>query len=143
MLSKKISNWLEENESELLPEYQEKYKRFLVANSYDKDTSFVEFMSKYSDEILGSEGHLFDVVGDLMDYTPSSVNYQMHTQDKVPTNYIALTDNITEFYLLYDRNNGTVVTVEGANLPRLLAGKFDRKWENFNDFLAEFLGIDD
>jgi hypothetical protein len=143
MLTKKIANWLKENEETLLPEYQEKYRNFLIESGFDKKSSFVEFMSQYSDEINGSEGHLFDVVGDLIDYTETSINYQIHTFDKVPTNYISLTDDTTECYLLYNKNDDTVVLIEGANLPRLLDEDFDKKWDSFNDFLTEFLEIYD
>jgi hypothetical protein len=143
MLDKKVKKYLRENEDMLLPEYQKKYKTFLVDNGYNKDENFVEFMSQYSGEIYGSEGHLFDVVGDLIDYTETSVNYQMHTQDNVPTNYITLTDDITECYLLYDKNDCSIVLIEGANLKKLLAKQFDKKWNTFNDFLIEFLEEDD
>ena len=143
MLTKKIRNWLKENEDALLPEYQEKYKKFLLENGFDKDSSFVEFMSQYSNEICGSEGNLFDVVGDLIDYTETSVNYQIHTKDKVPSNYISLTDDTTECYLLYNKDNSSVVLVEGANLTRLLDEDFDQEWDSFNEFLLEFLEIDD
>ncbi|MDR2204806.1 MAG: hypothetical protein LBE36_01415 [Flavobacteriaceae bacterium] len=143
MLTKKITKWLKENEDALLPEYQEKYRNFLIENGFDKNSSFVEFMSQYSDEINGCEGHLFDVVGDLIDYTKTSTNYQIHTFDKVPTNYISLTDDTTECYLLYNKDNDSVVLIEGANLQRLLDEDFDQEWGSFNDFLTEFLEIDD
>lgn len=143
MLKKKLVKWLKENEDKLLPEYQQKYKNFLIEQGFEENSSFVEFMFQYSDEIYGSEGHLFDVVGDLMDNTETGVNYQLHVIDKVPANYISLTDDITEAYLLYNKDNDSVVLVEGANLQRLLNNDFDEQWDNFNDFLIDFLDIED
>ncbi|RYD73082.1 MAG: hypothetical protein EOP53_20765 [Sphingobacteriales bacterium] len=142
MMTEKITQYLENNEVKLLPEYQERNKKFLVENGYDENSSFVQFMTMYSDEILGSEGHLSDVVGDLMDYTESSFNYQMHTIDRVPSNFISLTDDITGLYLLYNKNNDNVVLIEGANLKNLLESRFDKQWSAFNDFLADFFQID-
>jgi len=136
--------YLDENEDKLLPEYQEKNKKFLIENGFDENenSSFVQFMTIYSDEMLGNEGHLSDVVGDLMNYTESSFNYQIHTNDKVPTNFISLTDDTTELYLLYNKANDNVVLVEGANLKNLLDNKFDKQWSSFNDFLIDFFQIE-
>lgn len=141
MLAKKIIKWLRDNEETLLPEVQKEYKEFLLEQEFDEDSAFVDFMSQYSYEIYGSEGHLFDVVADLMDYTETGVNYQMHNYDEVPVNYITLTDDITEYYLLYNRNDDSVILIEGANTERLLNNDFDKKWNSFNDFLIDFLEI--
>lgn len=141
-MNNKIREYLEENEEPLLPEYQKKYKDFLIENGFGKDPSFVEFMTKYSDEMYGSEGHLADVVGDLIDYdTACSFNYSMHKYDEVPKNYISLTDDISEVYLLYNRENGHVILIEGANLKRLLDGDFDKEWNSFDSFLEDFLEL--
>lgn len=140
-LSKKVLKYLKQNENELLSDYQRKYKSFLIENDFGNDPAFLEFMSAYSGEMHGSEGYLSDVVDDLIDYTESSFNYQMHTNDNVPENYISLTDDITEVYLLYNKLDGEVVLIEGANAKRLLSNDFDRRWKSFNDFLEDFFEL--
>jgi len=141
MLTEKIVNYLEENEGKLLPEFQERNRKFLVDSGFDQESSFFQFMSMYSDEMLGTEGHISDVIEDLMDYSETSYNYQIHINGKIPTNYISLTDNITELFLLYDKSTGKVVLVEDGNTSNLLEGLFDRQWDSFNDFLTEFFGL--
>jgi len=142
MLTEKIINYLEENEGKLLPEFQERNRKFLADNGFDQKSSFFQFMSMYSDEMLGTEGHISDVVEDLMDYSETSYNYQIHINGKIPNNYISLTDNITELFLLYDKSTGKVVLVEYANTSNLLEAIFDRQWDSFNDFLTEFFGLE-
>jgi len=141
-LSKKVIKYLKKNEDALLPDYQKKYKAFLIENNFENDSAFLEFMSSYSGEMYGSEGHLSDVVGDLMDYSESSFNYQMHIKGNVPDDYISLTDDTTEVYLLYNKIDGHVILIEGANDKRLADKKFDREWASFNSFLEEFFEID-
>ena len=141
MLTEKIVNYLEENEGKLLPEFQERNRKFLVDSGFDQESSFFQFMSMYSDEMLGTEGHISDVIEDLMDYSETSYNYQIHINGKIPNNYISLTDNITELFLLYDKSTGKVVLVEDGNTSNLLEGLFDRQWDSFNDFLTEFFGL--
>jgi len=141
MLTEKILNYLEENEGKLLSEFQERNRKFLADSGFDQKSSFFQFMSMYSDEMLGTEGHISDVVDDLMDYSETSYNYQIHIHGKIPTNYISLTDNITELFLLYDKSTDKVVLVEDGNRSNLLNGIFDRQWDSFNDFLTEFFGL--
>lgn len=141
MLTEKLLNYLEENEGKLLPKFQERNTQFLLENGFDQNSSFFQFMSMYSDEMLGSEGHISDVVGDLIDYTETSYNYQLHTNEQVPINYISLTDNITELFLLYDKLTDKVVLVEDVNVNNLINEKFDKKWNSFNDFLTDFFEL--
>jgi len=143
MLTEKILNYLEENEGKLLPEFQERNTKFLVENGFDQNSSFFQFMSIYSDEMIGSEGHISDVVGDLIDYTETSFNYQIHVNGQVPTNYISLTDNTTELFLLYDKSTDKVVLVEDGNVTNLINKKFDKVWNSFNDFLTDFFELEE
>ena len=143
MLTEKILNYLEENEGKLLPKIQERNAKFLVENGFDQKSSFFQFMSLYSDEMLGSEGHISDVVGDLIDYSETSYNYQIHINGQVPTNYISLTDNITELFLLYAKSTDKVVLVEDGNVNNLINEKFDKNWNSFNDFLTDFFELEE
>ena len=143
MLTEKILNYLEENEGKLLPKIQERNAKFLVENRKEKKSSFFQFMSLYSDEMLGSEGHISDVVGDLIDYSETSYNYQIHINGQIPTNYISLTDNITELFLLYDKSTDKVVLVEDGNVNNLINEKFDKNWNSFNDFLTDFFELEE
>lgn len=141
MLNKNILSYLQD-EPKLLPEHRDSHFSFLRKNGFKENSAFFELATTYGTEFNGSEGFMFDVVNDLMDETVTGVNYNMHTKEKVPTHLISLLEDTTDAFLLYDKENDSVILVEGAGVEKVLEGDYDRKWNTFNDFLEEFFGID-
>lgn len=90
MLTEKIKSYLSENTDEVLDKGQEKYSQKLKELGFnDKiNSSFIEFMTRYSDEHYGSEGLLNDVMmNDLMDYENGVLNHLIKNYN-VPDKYI-------------------------------------------------------
>lgn len=63
MLSEKILKYLKKNADLTLKEFQIKHENNLRALGFNdkKNSSFLEFMIKYSDEYSGKEGFIMDV----------------------------------------------------------------------------------
>jgi uncharacterized protein YaaQ len=141
MLSQKILTYLQD-EPKLLPESRDSYLAFLRKKGFKENSSFFELATTYGTEFNGSEGFMFNVVDDLIDETVTGVNYNMHTIEKVPQNLISLLEDTTYAFLLYDKDNDSVILVEDAGVEKVLAGDYDKKWNTFNEFLEEFFGID-
>ncbi|MDA3613411.1 hypothetical protein [Polluticaenibacter yanchengensis] len=141
MLSQKILTYLQD-EPTLLPENRDSYLSFLRKKGFKENSAFFQLATTYGTEFNGSEGFMFNVVRDLMDETVTGVNYNMHTIEKVPKNLISLLEDTTYAFLLYDKDNDSVILVEDAGVEKVLAGDYDRKWNTFNEFPEEFFDID-
>jgi hypothetical protein len=141
MLSKKIKNYLkEEEEIRLLPDYQKKFKQ--IMESYGiKSSSFIELMSTYAGEFSGSEGTMINVAEDLSNENKSYILslQKSHNLDK---KYLQLLSSEYDDYLLYNIEDDTVVLIEGMNDEKLKEKSFDEKWPSFNGFLNDFFDID-
>ncbi|AZA78665.1 hypothetical protein EG347_14685 [Chryseobacterium sp. G0186] len=140
MLSEKIVNYLKD-EPQLLAENKEIYRSALKKNGFDEKSEFVEFATTYGTEFNGSEGFMFNVVRDLLDDSSTGVNYNMHNKQNVPLNLISLLDDTTYAFLLYNKEDGSVILVEDGNVEKVIKGNYDKKWNSFNEFLEEFFEI--
>lgn len=140
MLSKKIKNYLEDEDMKLLPDYQKKFKHILE-NYGIKSSSFLELMSTYSGEFSGSEGTMMNVAEDLSDENNSYV-LELQKNHKLDKKYIQLLTPEYDDYLLYNIDDDTVLFINGMNDKKLKELSFDNKWSNFDDFLIDFLEID-
>jgi hypothetical protein len=138
MLSDKIRTYLRNEKTAILPEHQEPIRKALLAVgcAEDKNSSFVEFITQYSDEHYGKQGLMFDLGADLLDL-PSSVANSHWSEGGVPRCFLPLVNHETEAYLFYNTSDDSVVLVEDGSLPRLLAGDHDGFWPSFNDFLED------
>lgn len=141
MLSQKILTYLQD-EPKLLPESRNSYLSFLRKTGFKENSAFFQLATTYGTEFNGTEGFMFNVVNDLMDETITGVNYNMHTIEKVPQNLISLLEDTTYAYLLYNKDNDSVILVEDGAVEKVLEGHYDRKWNTFNEFLEEFFDID-
>jgi len=139
MLKENIRNYLEEEYGSVLPEYQEKYKNILSKYKITVDSSFFEFVSKYSDEYYGKYGLLYDIAADLS--TQDNVTNLLHEKESVPFNYISLINLETEDYLLYNIENDHVILINGGNINKLISNNFDKEWNSFNEFLEDFFEL--
>ncbi|WP_298481356.1 hypothetical protein [uncultured Maribacter sp.] len=144
MLSNNIKEYLEKNADLVLPEYQKKYQECLnnLGFTNNNNSSFIEFMTKYSDEYYGSEGLLFDVMNDdLMDYN-NGITKHLIDNYSIPIKYISLFNLEVDDYLLYNKEDNSVILIEGGNDIKLKNEEFDKKWGSFNEFLEHFFELD-
>ncbi|KFA58445.1 hypothetical protein A9G48_00360 [Gilliamella sp. wkB18] len=139
MLKQNIKNYLDEEYSTVLPEYQEKYKKTLLKYHINPNSAFFEFVSKYSDEYYGKYGLLYDIATDLS--TDDNVTQILHEKEQVPLKYISLINLETEDYLLYNKENEHVVLIESGNIDKLKNNNFDKEWNSFNEFLEDFFEL--
>ncbi|MGG6230000.1 hypothetical protein [Tenacibaculum sp. SDUM215027] len=143
MLSNKIIRYLNENADSVLPEFQLKYKDKLEKLGFNEkiNGSFIEFMIKYSDEHYGSEGLLHDVMNDdIMDFE-KGITKHLGDNYGVPEKYISLFNLEVDDYLLYNKDDDSVVLIEGGNDIKLKKEEFDKKWNSFNEFLENFFEL--
>lgn len=137
MLSKKVLNSLLK-EPQVSLENQEAYKKILVNNNINVNSDFYEFMFKYGGDIDGTLGYMMNVPEDLSQ-KEHSVTFSLHKNEGVPDNFISLFDYEYEDYLLYNKNDGSVIMIEGGNMQKLSNNNYDKKWNDFNSFLEDFL----
>lgn len=143
MLSKKIINYLNKNADKNPPELQKKYQNSLLSLglSFEKNSSFLDFMIQYSDEYSGSEGFIIDVASDLLDIENSTTehlrkNYALHAD------YISLFNTEIDDFLLYNIKNDSVKLIEAENIKKLSEYEYhDKNWSSFNDFLEDFFEL--
>ena len=141
MQNEKIVKYLED-EPKLLTEHRSLYHSVLHQHGFKENSVFVDFATTYGTEFNCSEGFMFNVVRDLMDQSPTGVNYNMHVKQNVPQNLISLLEDTSYAFLLYDTDNDSVILVEDAYVRKVIDGEYDRKWNTFNEFLEEFFGIE-
>ncbi|KIQ16526.1 hypothetical protein SD960_20030 [Flavobacterium sp. MMLR14_040] len=143
MLSEKILKYLKKNADLTLKEFQIKHENNLRALGFNDKTnsSFLEFMIKYSDEYSGKEGFIMDVANDLIDFE-NSVTQHLRKQDNLNTKYFSLYNLELDDYLLYDIEDDSVKLIEGENMKELSNDNyFDKKWNSFNEFLEYFFKL--
>ena len=141
MINEKIINYLDENEEfKLTPEYQERFRKVLLDYGVNPNSALFDLMTTYAGEFNGKEGFIINVADDLADYN-ASVTKQLLDNERVSPNYISLFNFEFDDYLLYNKNDDSVVLIEGANTQKLLEGNFDKKWDNFEFFLEDFFEL--
>lgn len=143
MLSKKIIDYLDENADQNLPDFQKKYHDSLLSLglSFDNNSSFLDFMIKYSDEYYGSEGFIIDVANDLLEFE-SSTTAHLRKNDALHSDYISLFNTEVDDFLLYNIKDDSVKLIEGDNIKKLSDyNYYDKKWSSFNDFLEDFFEL--
>ena len=143
MLTNKLKKYLENNADRVLPEFQEKYKSIFkneLGLTDETNSSFLEFMIKYSDEYYGRYSYIMDVANDILDID-TSYTKSLWNNFNVPKNYISLFNGELDDYLLYNTENDTVILVEEGNDLKLKNKSFDKKWDSFNEFLEDFFKL--
>lgn len=83
MLSEKVTKYLED-EPKLLPENRDTYLSVLRKHGFKENSALVELAVTYGTEFNGSEGFMFNVVRDLMDESPTGVNYNLLHKLHIP-----------------------------------------------------------
>lgn len=141
MLSKKVKNYLKEEELELTLEYQKKFKDILLDYGFDLNSSFFELMSTYAGEFSGEEGTMLNVADDLSDKDNSYV-LNLRKTTCLDEKYVQLLTSEYDDYLLYNKDDDSVILIEGMNDKRLKSGDFDQKWKSFDLFLVHFFDLD-
>jgi len=144
MLSEKLIDYLTENADKTLPEFRDKYLSNLKNLGFDleRNASFIEFMTNYSDEYYGAEGLLNDVMqNDLSDFE-NGLTKHLITNYNLPAKYISLFNLEVDDYLLYNKENDSVIYIDAKNIKELSnENYYDKKWATFNDFLEHFFEI--
>lgn len=141
MIDQRIIDFLEENgEFKLLPDYQQRFRQVLLDNGVNPASALVDLMATYSGEFNGSEGSIINVADDLSDYE-ASVTKQLVEEEGVDAKYISLFNFEFDDYLLYNKENDSVVLIEGGNVDNLRAGNFSKEWKSFNEFLIAFFEL--
>jgi len=143
MLSEKIKHYLEEETTAVLQEHQERYLSSLMSLGLevDKNSSFIEFMTKYSDEFYGQDGMLMDVANDISTDFETSVTKHNWDNYGIAHNYISLFNLETEDLLLYNMENDSVILIESGKEDKFKTGVLKPQWKNFNSFLVHFFEI--
>lgn len=143
MLTEKLKLYLQNNVDEVLPKYQEEYKDILKQLGFDdvKNASFINFMSKYSDEHYGNIGLIHDVMNDDLSDYENGISKHLKDNYNVPEKYVSLFNLEVDDYLLYNKEDDSVVLIEGGNDIKLKNEKFDQKWSSFNEFLEHFFEL--
>jgi hypothetical protein len=142
MLDKKIIAYLEDNEEfKLLPEYQEKFKRVLREYGVREHSAVIDLMGTYAGEFNGNEAFIINVAEDLADYE-KSVTKHLIENEHIDQKYISLFNLEFDDYLLYNKDDDSVVLINSGNLDKLNDGIFDKRWDSFNEFLIDFFGLD-
>ncbi|QAR31151.1 hypothetical protein EQP59_07300 [Ornithobacterium rhinotracheale] len=145
MLTEKIKKYLEENADLVLPKYQINYKKKLQELNFNEriNSSFIDFMVKYSDEYYGEEGLISDVMNDdLMDYE-NGLSKHLIDNYGVSEKYISLSNLESDDYLLYNKEDDSVKLIESQNIKELSNDKYyDKKWDSFNEFLEYFFELE-
>lgn len=143
MLTDKLKYYLKENADQVLPEYRDIYFSRLkeLGFSEAKNSSFIEFMIKYSDEHYGSEGCLGDFMLDVKDFKNSrtmSIRKNNNTSEK----YFSLFCGESDDFLLYNIEDDSVKLIEAQNIKQLSNDEYcDKKWNSFNNFLEDFFEL--
>ena len=143
MLTEKIKEYLEDNADKVLSQYQKDYKKKLLDLGFNEKTnsSFIEFMSIYSDEYYGVEGTLIDFMLDIKQFEKSETMI-LREHDKINSNFFSLLISESDDYLLYNKENDSVKLVEAENMKQLSNDDyFDQKWDSFNEFLEHFFEL--
>jgi len=140
MLSKKVKKYLKEEELELVPEYQKKFKEILTDYGINPNSSFMELMSTYSGEFSGEEGTMLNVAEDLS-YGDDSNILKLQKTYNLDKKYLQLLTSEYDDYLLYNKEDDSVVLIEGMNDQKLKDGDFDEEWNSFDDFLLDFFDL--
>lgn len=143
MLTEKLKSYLQNNADELLPKYQAQYMAMLNELGFDgnKNSSFIQFMSVYSDEYYGSVGLIHDVMNDDLSDPKNGVTKHLRDNYNVPKKYVSLFNLEVDDYLLYNKKDDSVVLVVGGNDIKLKNEEFDQKWNSFNEFLEHFFEL--
>lgn len=141
MIDKQIIEYLDDNdEFKLLPEYQDRFKKILIDYGVNENSALIDLMSTYSGEFHGKEGFIINVADDLSEYD-NSVTKQLVDNEGISANYISLFNFEFDDYLLYNKEDDSVVLINGGNIDKLKANNFDKKWNSFNEFLLDYFGI--
>jgi len=143
MLTEKILKYLKKNADITLEDFQKKYAENFKKLGFTEaiNSSFLEFMIKYSDEYSGSEGFIMDVSNDMLDFE-TSVTQHLRTHDNLNEKYFSLYNLELDDYLLYNKEQDTVILIEGENMRKLSEDEYyDKKWNSFNEFLEDFFNI--
>ena len=106
----------------------------------NKNSSFIQFMSVYSDEYYGSVGLIHDVMNDDLSDPKNGVTKHLRDNYNVPKKYVSLFNLEVDDYLLYNKED-SVVLVVGGNDIKLKNEEFDQKWNSFNEFLEHFFEL--
>lgn len=141
MLSACIKDHLQQTTTEVLPQHQQANRQALldVGCTEDRNSSFLEFMTKYGDDYDGSCGQIVDVAQDLQPIERSRAFAEW--KHGLPRHFLPLTSGETDEFLLYDVSDDSVVLIENGSLMQLRAGDFDGKWSSFNEFLVDFFEL--
>lgn len=143
MLTEKIKEYLEGNADKILPQYEKDYKKKLeeLGFSQKKNSSFIEFMSVYSDEYYGSEGTLIDFMLDIKQFDKSQTMI-LRKYDKINSKFFSLLISESDDYLLYNKDDDSVKLIEAQNMKQLSNDDYyDKKWNSFNNFLEDFFEL--
>ncbi|UTD15999.1 hypothetical protein HER15_11165 [Tenacibaculum mesophilum] len=143
MLTEKIKEYLEGNADKILPQYEKDYKKRLeeLGFSQKKNSSFIEFMSVYSDEYYGSEGALIDFMLDIKQFDKSQTMI-LRKYDKINSKFFSLLISESDDYLLYNKDDDSVKLIEAQNMKQLSNDDYyDKKWNSFNNFLEDFFEL--
>ncbi|OWP79753.1 hypothetical protein [Flavobacterium oreochromis] len=143
MLTEKILKYLKKNADLTLKEFQIKHEENLKKLGFNNEinSSFLEFMIKYSDEYSGREGFIMDVANDLIDFE-NSVTEHLRKNDNLNTKYYSLYNLELDDFLLYNIQDDSVKLIEAKNMKQLSNDEYyDKKWNNFNEFLEYFFKL--
>ncbi len=143
MLSNLISSYLKSNGVlKHNPEISEEFRAILKDNGFNEqnNSEIIEFMSVYGDEFSGTIGSISNLAEDLSYGNKSNDSY-LKLENDIPDNYFQLFIPEYDDYLLYNNEDDSIILIEGGSDIRLKNKDYDKKWNSFNDFLEEFLGL--
>ncbi|AMA50414.1 MULTISPECIES: hypothetical protein [Flavobacterium] len=143
MLSEKILKYLKKNADLTSKEFQIKHEQNLKKLGFNDEinSSFLDFMIKYSDEYSGKEGFIMDVANDLIDFE-NSITQHLRNQDNLNSKYFSLYNLELDDYLLYNIEDDSVKLIEAKNMKQLSNDDYyDKKWNTFNEFLEYFFKL--
>lgn len=141
MIDSSITKFMEETgEIKLSPENQEKYKKVLLSNGVHPNSALIDLMSVYSGDFYGEQGFMLNLGEDLSDYN-NSITKKLIEKEGMDSKYLSLSDLELENYLLYNKENDSVVFIEAGNSTKLKNNEFTKSWDNFNAFLKHYFEI--
>lgn len=140
MFDLELENLLIKKLEETPLEVREQFKKNLLKIGLkERNSSFVEFWSRFGDEVYGKYGHLLDFNYEVEDFADSYTS-QLREEEGLNKKYLSILSSELDDYIFYDIKTDTVLFVSAENFDDFLEdGTYDKKWDSFNSFLTEFL----
>ena len=140
MLDIKFVQFLDKKFDKVLPKYTEEYNSKFNELGFNKiNSDFVEFWSKYNDEIKGKLGILYPFAYEIRDFDKSLTKI-LRKQLNLPIQYYSLFNFENEDFLFYAKDTDNVIFIKSNNIQKFLIDNYcDKKWDTFKDFLEYHL----